>query len=558
MSLTHREGQNVVPRCLCGWLVAAIQAVLLPPILGMFFAAPAAAQTTGQPLTETSGGSGLPSPLVLDATRFTTHAPDACHQIFDAITQMMNTTLNGVVDARGFTGPQKCTFNMFPSNATGKLLLGNVVLYATQTQVQPSLFQVEGTGWAIDDNVSNTIIRACTSGDLTNCGGIALGGSPPVLWCWGKSGSCGNGGTGDTAVFGSFTQYALFDCNGLANCVAMQAFDTEEGSGCWHCQFHGWGNSGIGLQICNGTALCQNSSFLDLYATISPLVNTCTTSATPIVVNTGGAGKGGPKFIRQVTVDAGHCTGANPYNAFKLSALKTAVENINLQATTVGLRVAGDNGVNSLTIDGITTGNLVSQAGTQCGTATGTATQSIMLDSANTITNLSLHSIKSGDTGVTVINDCANGRSVTGTGEAGAVGEYLIGPTGGIAFTTSSNLGAFPSGLRQTVNVVAFSNTPTFDLSRGNVQQFACSGGSGTINPSVTNLQPGMEMTFIFVQATSGSVCTVTYPSIMHGAASVSSTLSSVSVQKFIVSNHGTDLYAVAPAQDCNSSCGTP
>ena len=43
MSLTHREGQNVVPRCLCGWLVAAIRAVLLPPILGMFFAAPAAA-----------------------------------------------------------------------------------------------------------------------------------------------------------------------------------------------------------------------------------------------------------------------------------------------------------------------------------------------------------------------------------------------------------------------------------------------------------------------------------------------------------------------------------
>jgi hypothetical protein len=183
-----------------------------------------------------------------------------------------------------------------------------------------------------------------------------------------------------------------------------------------------------------------------------------------------------------------------------------------------------------------------------------------MLDSANAITNVSLHTIKSGDTGVTVINDCANGRSVTGTGEAGAVGEYLIGPTGGIAFTTSSNVGAFPSGLRQTVNVVPFSNTPTFDLSKGNVQQFACSGGSGTINPSVTNMQPGTEMTFIFVQGTGIPVCTAAFLSHVHGATGVSSTSGSVSVQKFIVSNNGTDLYAIAPGQPCNPlpSCGTP
>jgi len=153
-----------------------------------------------------------------------------------------------------------------------------------------------------------------------------------VLWCWGKGGLCGTGGTGDTAVFGSFTQYALFDCNGLANCVAVQAFDTEEGSGCWHCQFHGWGNSGIGLQICTGTlSLCQNSSFQDLYLSISPDVSGCTTSAIPIVVNTGGADNGGPKFIKQVTVDAHNCASANPYDAFRLSALKTAVEDINLQ-----------------------------------------------------------------------------------------------------------------------------------------------------------------------------------------------------------------------------------
>jgi hypothetical protein len=75
-------------------------------------------------------------------------------------------------------------------------------------------------------------------------------------------------------VFGSFTQYLLFDCNGLPSCEAMRAFDTEEGSGCWHCQFHGWGNGGKGLHVCAASAMCQNSSFQDLYVSITPGVNT--------------------------------------------------------------------------------------------------------------------------------------------------------------------------------------------------------------------------------------------------------------------------------------------
>jgi len=278
---------------------------------------------TGEPLTKPAIGVATPSPLVLDATRFSGSGTDVCSQINAAITQMNSITNNGVVDARAFTGPQECASNMFPSNATGKLLLGNVVLNASFTQVQPPFFQVEGVGWALDDTPSNTIIRACTSVVVSLCP-TTLGGSPPVLWCWGKGGLCGTGVTtgtnADTAVFGSFTQYVLFDCFGLPSCVAMQAFDTEEGSGCWHCQFHGWGNSGTGLHICAGTSLCQNSSFQDLYVSITPGVSACTTTAIPILVNTGGADKGGPKFIRQVTVDAGHCTGTcNPhsYDAFR-------------------------------------------------------------------------------------------------------------------------------------------------------------------------------------------------------------------------------------------------
>lgn len=119
------------------------------------------------------GRDGESQPFGFDATRFN-GSPDACSQIHAAIVQVNSTTNNGVVDARGFTGPVQCSSNMFPSNATGKLLLGNVVLNASVTQVQPPLFQVEGVGWSLDDTASNTVIRACKTAG-TNCAG-ALGG----------------------------------------------------------------------------------------------------------------------------------------------------------------------------------------------------------------------------------------------------------------------------------------------------------------------------------------------------------------------------------------------
>jgi hypothetical protein len=40
-----------------------------------------------------------------------------------------------------------------------------------------------------------------------------------------------------------------FDCNGVLDCVAMQAVYVQEGSGCWHCVFHGWYNAGVSLDI---------------------------------------------------------------------------------------------------------------------------------------------------------------------------------------------------------------------------------------------------------------------------------------------------------------------
>jgi hypothetical protein len=125
---------------------------------------------TGEPLTQPASGPATPSPLVLDATRFPILGTDVCSQINAAIVQMNGTTKNGVVDARGFTGPVECSSNMFPKNATGKLLLGNVVLNVSKTQVQPSQFQVEGTGWAFsNNNPTNTVIQACSAVVVNLC-----------------------------------------------------------------------------------------------------------------------------------------------------------------------------------------------------------------------------------------------------------------------------------------------------------------------------------------------------------------------------------------------------
>ena len=236
--------------------IAALTLAMAIPALGQ----------TGEPLTQPAVGSPSPSPLVLDATRFN-GSPDVCLQINNAVQQMNSmTTNNGVVDARAFTGNQKCATNMFPVDATGKLLLGNVVLNVSTTQIQPSKFQVEGTGWSITTTDTNTVMQACT-GAGTYCPG-ALGGTTPTIWCWG-SGVMGVATCGGGIQFGSLTQYVSFDCAGLSGCTAAQAYSTQEGSGCWHCQFRGWGNGGIGLDVCGGTSSCQNSSFLDLFASIT-------------------------------------------------------------------------------------------------------------------------------------------------------------------------------------------------------------------------------------------------------------------------------------------------
>ena len=203
----------------------------------------------GQPVTANGTGStgqtASSSPIFVDATQFP-GGPDVCAQISNAIHNGGN---GGVVDARGFIGDQKCASNMFGSaNPTGKLLLGNVVLHVQTPQIQPDRFQVEGVGWS-PGSTGNTLILAC-NGDSHCTANLP---TPGALWCWGAGGACSSS-TNNGLSFGSLTQHMTFDCAGLSGCTAMQAYYVQEGSGCWHCQFRGWYNTGgIGLDVCDGT-----------------------------------------------------------------------------------------------------------------------------------------------------------------------------------------------------------------------------------------------------------------------------------------------------------------
>jgi hypothetical protein len=107
------------------------------------------------------------------------------------------------------------------------------------------------------------------------------------------------------------------------------------------------------------------------------------------------------------------------------------------------------------------------------------------------------------------------------------------------------------------VNAITYSTTPVLALASGNIQQFTCTTASAAIVPTVTGLAAGKEVTVIFVQ-NGTTACTWTWPSNFHNATAVSATLGSVSTQQFVVSNAGTDAYAVAAGTACTTSCGTP
>jgi hypothetical protein len=114
-----------------------------------------------------------------------------------------------------------------------------------------------------------------------------------------------------------------------------------------------------------------------------------------------------------------------------------------------------------------------------------------------------------------------------------AAGKAVLEIGGGIGAAGANRPASIYAGSRIVagLNSVAFSTSPAFDLSKGNIQQFAYTTGGSAISPSFSNLTKGQKMTLIFVQ-NGTTACTVTWPTNIHGTMSSSSlaTLNSVNV----------------------------
>lgn len=109
------------------------------------------------------------------------------------------------------------------------------------------------------------------------------------------------------------------------------------------------------------------------------------------------------------------------------------------------------------------------------------------------------------------------------------------------------------SVLRFVPNVVSSSaGTTTADLLTGNLVQTALTENTTL---ALQNVAKGQRVTLIIVQNASAAK-TFGWPVGVHGGGTVSTTLSSINVQEFIVSNNGTDLYAVGAMQ--TTTGGTP
>lgn len=86
-------------------------------------------------------------------------------------------------------------------------------------------------------------------------------------------------------------------------------------------------------------------------------------------------------------------------------------------------------------------------------------------------------------------------------------------------------------------------------------QQVTFNGAHLPSQPTISGLATGIVFTVIFVQ-NGTTACTWTWPATVHGGGTVTTTLSGVSTQQFVVSKNGTDAYAVSTMQ--NVTGGTP
>ena len=125
-----------------------------------------------------------------------------------------------------------------------------------------------------------------------------------------------------------------------------------------------------------------------------------------------------------------------------------------------------------------------------------------------------------------------------------------------IGFDEEDGLFKAGNGLMHGINEISYSTTPALNPLKGVVQQFACTSAGASISPTITGLEAGVTFTVIFVQ-NGTTACTWSWPTHIYGGMTVSATLSSINVQQFIVSNNGTDAYAIS-AGSTGVTGGTP
>lgn len=135
------------------------------------------------------------------------------------------------------------------------------------------------------------------------------------------------------------------------------------------------------------------------------------------------------------------------------------------------------------------------------------------------------------------------------------------GGTPGIEGAGGITIGNTATAINLTVNAtalqsVSYSATPTFEPAFGQyVIQFACTAAGGAVSPVLSGIGAGNLVTLIIVQ-NGTTACNFNWPSNIHGVGTVSSTLSSINVQQFVVSHNGSDAYAVSAMQTMTG--GTP
>jgi hypothetical protein len=105
----------------------------------------------------------------------------------------------------------------------------------------------------------------------------------------------------------------------------------------------------------------------------------------------------------------------------------------------------------------------------------------------------------------------------------------------------ANNRATFGGAVVNTVNAVAFSATPAFNMLLGNVQKITLT--ANVTSSTATNLTSGQRTEFLICQDSAGSR-TFVWPTNVKGGMTVGPTLSTCSAQAFL--SDGTNLYALA------------